>query len=114
MHRSRFNITAKRFYVVIMGKPLLLKMFQVLCLIISWTPSTIITSYLAIFFGYVEGIFTSPEQDRIFEPSWELGKSKEPVSCSSPLRSGRFPYYRFFWKERVAYELLRPQSFVAK
>ncbi len=56
MRRSRFNVQRSKF-VVIMGKPLLLKMFQVLCLIIVGLATTVL---LIVIFGYV-GIL-SPEQ----------------------------------------------------
>ena len=56
MHRSRFNVQRSKF-VVIMGKPLLLKMFQVLCLIIVGLATIVL---LIVNFGYV-GIL-SPEQ----------------------------------------------------
>jgi hypothetical protein len=56
MHRSRFNVQRSKF-VVIMGKPLLLKMFQVLCLIIVGLATIVL---LIVIFGYV-GIL-SPEQ----------------------------------------------------
>ena len=56
MHRSRFNVQRSKF-VVIMGKPLLLKIFQVLCLIIVGLATIVL---LIVIFGYV-GIL-SPEQ----------------------------------------------------
>ena len=56
IHRSRFNVQRSKF-VVIMGKPLLLKMFQVLCLIIVGLATIVL---LIVIFGYV-GIL-SPEQ----------------------------------------------------
>jgi hypothetical protein len=56
MHGSRFNVQRSKF-VVIMGKPLLLKMFQILCLIIVGLATTV---FVIVIFGYV-GIL-SPEQ----------------------------------------------------
>ena len=56
MQGLRFNVQRSKF-VVIMGKPLLLKMFQVLCLIIVGLATIVL---LIVIFGYV-GIL-SPEQ----------------------------------------------------
>ena len=56
MYGSRFNVQRSKF-VVIMGKPLLLKMFQILCLIIVGLATTV---FVIVIFGYV-GIL-SPEQ----------------------------------------------------
>jgi hypothetical protein len=55
-HRSRFNVQRDKF-VVIMGKPLLLKIFQVLCLIIVGLATIV---FLIVIFGYI-GLL-SPEQ----------------------------------------------------